>query len=557
MDPEATAPLELEYRILRPDGEVRYVRERAGWVANESGQVSRSVETIQDITEVLRVEREVRIRDAQLRAILENSPIEIVLKDTEGRIIAISQNVGEALGYTTEQMLGGSTKDFLPSHIANVYMEADKQVVETGKYFQEEVLEEIDGKVRYSLSQKFPMRDEQGRISGICSLTTDITEIKEAEARLAQTQKMEALGQLTGGVAHDFNNLLAVIQGNAELISMRVEGDDDLIQAILRASSRGSELTQRLLSFSRRQPLRPQAVDLAALARGLMPMLERTLGETVEVETIATGNLAHAMVDAGQMENALLNLALNARDAMPDGGKLTVGCRNARLDEAYMARNPEAVAGHYAVLAVSDTGTGMPVEVQAHAFEPFFTTKEVGQGSGLGLSMVYGFVKQSGGHVIIDSEEGQGTTVKLYLPRAEELSPPTEDGQLAHIPQSRGEMILVVEDDDDVRALTARLLMDLGYRVIQASEAASAERALAGEALVDLVLSDVVLPGGTNGFDFAKHVGAIYPNLKIIFMSGYSSEAVKPSGVLSPGSVILNKPFRRYELAKALRRALD
>ena len=291
---------------------------------------------------------------------------------------------------------------------------------------------------------------------GIGTINTDITARHDAEERLRQAQKMEAVGQLTGGVAHDFNNLLAVILGNTELLSMQSDEPNLRLEAITRAATRGSELTQRLLAYSRQQPLRPQTIDLVELTDGMADMLARTLGETIEIKTRTPPGLWSASADPGQVENALLNLAINSRDAMPQGGKLTIDCMNVTLYQAYVTENPEALAGDLVVLAVSDTGTGMSAEIQARVFEPFFMTKEVGQGSGLGLSMVYGFTKQSGGHVSIYSEEGRGTTASELA--VEDTSPEVE----AAIPIGAGETVLVIEDDEDVRVLAADTLKGLG-----------------------------------------------------------------------------------------------
>ena len=285
-------------------------------------------------------------------------------------------------------------------------------------------------------------------------------------------------------------------------------------------------------------------------------MLARALGETIEIETVVAPDLENALADPGQVENALLNLALNARDAMPRGGKLTIECANVQIDDAYVADNPEAKIGVYVVLAVSDEGSGMTAEVQAHAFEPFFTTKEVGQGSGLGLSMIYGFAKQSGGHVNIYSEAGKGTTVKLYLPRAQETMHVESPNKVEEMPLGRGEVVLVIEDDPDVRALTVRMLEVLNYNVIDAFNAAAAHKVLAKERSVDLVLSDVVLPGGVSGPEFAEEARITHPELKIIYMSGYPAEAAKRNGFLGSGQVLLNKPFEKRELAKAIRDVL-
>jgi len=389
------------------------------------------------------------------------------------------------------------------------------------------------------------------------SLAREIEERRSAEDRLRQAQKMEAIGQLTGGIAHDFNNLLAVILGNAELLEAKVDGHDSLLSPILRAAERGSELTQRLLAFSRQQSLHPQPVDLGQLIKDMSDLLRRTLGATIEIEVVSTADLGTALADPGQMENALLNLALNARDAMSGRGRLTIECRNAQLDETYVAEYADATPGDYVLLAITDSGSGMSAEVQAHAFEPFFTTKQVGQGSGLGLSMVYGFVKQSGGHVSLYSEEGCGTTVRVYLPRADQGVRQGKAAAEAPLPRGAGEVILVIEDDEDVRALVVKQIEDLGFRTIEAGDARTAHRILSDGTAIDLVLSDVVLPGGTSGPEFANTARTLWPDLDFIFMSGYPKEAIDRNGFLGSGSVLLSKPFQKRQLAEALRDALN
>lgn len=394
--------------------------------------------------------------------------------------------------------------------------------------------------------------------SRVLLTSIDITERRLAEERLKQAQKMEAVGQLTGGVAHDFNNLLAVIGGNAELLADDPRVNASLTDSIKLAVRRGSELTQRLLAFSRLQPLRPRAINLVNVVTDMSELLGRTLGETIQLKTKMPPELWDALADPGQVENAILNLAINARDAMPNGGRLTIECANARLDEARMVGVSEDVTGEFVVLAVSDDGVGMSARVLAHAFEPFFTTKEVGKGSGLGLSMVYGFAKQSGGHVTVYSEEGKGTTVRLYLPRsvdAEQAKPlPLLDGE---IPRGRGEKVLVIEDDAEVRVLAVQILQNLGYKVVDVPDAASARKALAEQEAIDIVLSDVVLPGEMSGLEFADEARAAQPGLRVIFMSGYAAEAAVQNGSLAPDNVLLNKPFERRQLATVLREQLD
>lgn len=386
---------------------------------------------------------------------------------------------------------------------------------------------------------------------------TDITERKNMERALQQTQKMEAVGQLTGGVAHDFNNLLAVIMGNSELLKDDLGSDQNTkLDAIIWASIRGSELTQRLLAFSRRQYLEPQNINLGALVSGMLDMLTRTLGATVEASVSIQPDLWAASADPGQVENVLLNLALNSRDSMPRGGKLAIECANARVDEAYTALGLDAIPGDYVVLQVSDEGCGMTDEVQTQAFEPFFTTKEVGQGSGLGLSMIYGFAKQSGGHVTIYSELGKGTTVRIYLPRTKGAARQETVSKEQGIPHGNGEVILVIEDDPDVSSIVANMLGTLGYRVIDVVDAAAAQAVLANGNRIDLVLSDVVLPGGVSGPEFAEAACATYSGLKVIFMSGYPADAAKRNGVLASDQVLLSKPFQLPKIANAIRDAL-
>ncbi len=551
-DPEG---YRVEYRFIRPDRAQIWLRGVAELESDAMGRPIGYRGTIQDITDIKVAEEAVRTRDAWLRAILDNAPIQIALKDTDCRLMAVSGNTAAEFGFDNSAFIGRSTADFLPAEVAGRYLAADREVLATGEPRQQVVVEDHGGRTRHLLNAKFPLRDDQGRIVGVCSLTSDITEMKEMEARLSQAQKMEAVGQLTGGVAHDFNNLLAVIQGNAELLAA-TGGGESYSQAIMRASRRGAELTHRLLAFSRQQSLQPKTIDLAELVEGLSELLLRTLGETVTIITVMADSLVPARADPGQVENALLNLAINARDAMPDGGELTIACRNATLDAAYVKRNPEAIVGDYLLLEVTDNGSGMTADVLAHAVEPFFTTKPVGAGSGLGLSMVYGFAKQSNGHLEIESTLGRGTTVRLYLPRAGhvvEAEPPAPE---ASAPRGRGETVLVIEDDSEVRAMTVKMVEGLGYRVVDVPEATAARAVLENGAAVDLILSDVVLPGGVSGPQFAREVALQFPDLAVVFMSGYPAEAAMRDGVLDADTRLLNKPFQKQALAAVLREAL-
>ena len=379
-----------------------------------------------------------------------------------------------------------------------------------------------------------------------------------AEQALRQSQKMEAVGQLTGGVAHDFNNLLTIIIGNLGIAKRGVveaRAERALNNALVGAD-RAAQLTQRLLAFSRRQPLNPRFLDINKLIVTISDLLTRTLGENIQLETIGGAGLWKVEVDASEMESTLLNLALNARDAMPDGGKLTIETSNAYLDEAYCREHEGIVPGQYVLIAVSDSGAGMSAETIDRAFEPFFTTKEAGKGTGLGLSQVYGFMKQSGGHVKIYSEPGEGTTIKLYLPRREgdEIVASGDDDLNAE--RGGGETILIVEDDDGVRQYASEILRDLNYQVIEAKDSASALRLLDADKKFDLLLTDVVLPG-KNGRELANEVERRRPGTKIIFMTGYSRNAIVHQGRLDPGIELIPKPLTERVLARKIRQLLN
>ena len=370
---------------------------------------------------------------------------------------------------------------------------------------------------------------------------------------------MEAIGQLTGGVAHDFNNILTVIGGNAERLDEETGGQSRSVKAIARAAERGAKLTRQLLAFSRQQPMQTQAVDLGQLARGMLDVLRPTLGASIELEIKAVPDLWPAMADAGQLENAILNLAINARDAMPRGGKMTIDCANRSVEKSPSQAQLDLEAGDYVVLAVSDSGKGMTKEVQEKAFDPFFTTKALGEGSGLGLSMVYGLAKQLSGHADLTSDLDQGTTVRLYLPRADAIAEsevPVQGPDLE--PRTgQGESVLVIEDDEDVRALVVRNLKDLNYEVTEAGDTQEARRLIECGPALDLVLSDVVLPGGQNGLELAEDMRQAHPELRFVFMSGYPAEADRDQGPDLTGIVLLNKPFSRDTLARTLREILD
>lgn len=387
----------------------------------------------------------------------------------------------------------------------------------------------------------------------------DITRRLQAEMIARQAQKMEAIGRLTGGVAHDFNNLLQVIATNLDLLARELPQDGEPARRLANAlagTERGARLTGQLLAFARRQPLDPRVLDLGRVVRDMTELLQRTLGEAIAVEAVVSGGLWNTLADPSQVENAILNLAINARDAMTaHGGKLTIEVANASLDDSYAAQHAEVAAGQYVLLAVSDTGSGMSAEVMAQVFEPFFTTKPEGQGTGLGLSQVYGFVKQSGGHIKLYSEPGHGTTVKLYLPRSRRLEEAPYAGPVT--PAKGGtETVLVVEDDAPVRLAVVELLGDLGYHVLTAGGAEAAIAILRSGASVDLLFTDVVMPGPISTRELARLAQEMIPNLAVLYTSGYTENAIIHDGRLDEGVLLLSKPYRRDDLARRVRLAL-
>ncbi|WP_051609173.1 ATP-binding protein [Fodinicurvata fenggangensis] len=395
---------------------------------------------------------------------------------------------------------------------------------------------------------------------GLTTYLRDITQQVETEERLRQAQKMDAIGQLTGGIAHDFNNLLTVILGNSDVLVEELSDADEgprlRAETILKAGERASELTHRLLAFARRQPLDPRPTDLNQLVTGMGEMLRRTLGEEIDIELVRGSGLWKAVVDPNELENAVLNLAINARDAMPEGGRLTIETANIAVDDSYAADN-ELQPGQYVMLAVSDTGRGMSLDVQQKAFEPFFTTKQKGKGSGLGLSMVYGFARQTGGQVRIYSEPDAGSAIRLYIPRAEEDTDVREAPAASSPLQSGTEHILVVEDDELVRRHTVTSLLNLGYDVTECANGAAALTYFDAGERFDLLLTDVMLPGGMTGKQVADEAVKRAPGLKVLFMSGYTENAIVHHGRLDPGVQLLSKPFRMADLARKVRGVLD
>ena len=416
---------------------------------------------------------------------------------------------------------------------------------------------------RRKLTQAEAARDELEAANA--RLLEEAANREAAEAQVRQMQKVEAIGQLTGGIAHDFNNMLAVVIGSLDLARQRLEAGETVratrnVGAALEGAQRAAQLTSRLLAFARQQPLAPQELDVNRLVAGMSELIARAIGEQVRVETVLAGGLWRAFADPGQLENVILNLCVNARDAMAaaGGGKLTIETANAWLDDDYVATHADVRAGQYVLLSLTDTGTGMPADVIERAFDPFYTTKGPGEGTGLGLSQVHGFVKQSGGHVKIYSEPGTGTTVKVYLPRVSGAAAgaPAEELAPAEVPRGRGETVLVVEDEERVRQVSVEALRSLGYRVVAAAGAAEALALLAGGAAPDLLFTDVVMPD-MNGRQLAEKAGETHPRLKVLFTTGYTRNAIVHNGMLDADVAFVAKPFTVEQLARKVRKLLD
>jgi PAS domain S-box-containing protein len=490
----------------------------------------------------------------------------IYMLDPQGQITNWNAGAERIKGYSADEIIG--------RHLSTFYTERDRDAGmpartldtarRTGKFEAEGWRVRKDGTEFWASVVVDAIHDEEGKLIGFAKITRDLTEKRFLDEQLRQAQKMEAVGHLTGGIAHDFNNLLTIITGNMDIAARVLEKGEGVSRAqraignAMKGAQRAGALTQRLLAFARRQPLSPKPLDLDKVVAGMSELLNRSLGELVKLEIVTSPGLWPVEVDPNQMENALINLAVNSRDAMPNGGTLTIETANAYLDTAYSTAHAEVPPGNYVVVAVSDTGQGMPKEHLARVFEPFFTTKEIGRGTGLGLSQVYGFVKQSGGHVNVYSEEGRGTTVKMYLPRFTGDLMSDEETKLGLDGESVGnETILVVEDDDEVRAFSAEVLRELGYHVLEAGEGMAALRILEQlQTSVDLLFTDVVMPG-MSGRDLSDAARKLRPALKVLYTSGYTRNAIVHGGRLDAGVELLPKPFTSRLLAERVREILD
>jgi PAS domain S-box-containing protein len=537
------------------------------WVAvNPSpGDPTIIIQTNNDVTEMKRVQTNLAEREAHLRSILDTVPEAMVVIDEVGTITSFSAAAQRLFGFSPDEVAGRNVKMLMPSPDREAHDGYISRYLDTGE-------RRIIGYGRVVTGQRkdgstFPMELAVGEALTdgkriFTGFIRDLTSRHKIEDELRQSQKMEAIGQLTGGLAHDFNNLLTVISGNLEMLEDRL--GDDTLRVLLReaqdAAEDGAKLTGQLLAFGRRQPLNPKLVDVGNLVSSFSDLLRRTLGEAIEFRTIVNGASNEALVDGSQLQNALLNLVLNARDAMPRGGKLTVEISRVKLDVDYAQMYPQARTGDYVLISVTDTGTGMTSDVREKAFEPFFTTKSVGSGTGLGLSMVYGFAKQSGGNAHIYSEPGQGTSIRIFLPAASKADAANEaDAGVFRSPSTiptGTEKVLVVEDDARVRRVTVSRLTGLGYCVIEASNGLEALEHLTQHDDIALLFTDIVMPGGMAGDELAAEVRILRPEIKVLFTSGYAEPTIAGRELAQSGNW-LKKPYTARELGNRLRELLD
>ncbi|HEY7608653.1 MAG TPA: CHASE3 domain-containing protein [Alphaproteobacteria bacterium] len=500
--------------------------------------------------------------EAALRAFIDEAPFAVIALDANRRIMLWSQAAERIFGFTAAEALGRSYDELLVPADERAQRDQVWATLPKGAPLRNVPTRRLNksGKPVEVLVSGRALFGPGGEFRGAIGLVEDVTEKRSVERQLRQAQRMEAVGQLTGGIAHDFNNILSIVVGNLDLLSDRFGAgtrERALAEAAMKGAMRGAELVQRLLAFARRQPLMPRPFDLNERLPGLAALLHRTLGEGIEVRMMPGDALWSAIADPAQFEDALLNLAINARDAMPKGGVLTIETANTRLDEAYVAANPDAAPGEYVMVAVTDTGSGMAPEVAERAFEPFFTTKETGKGTGLGLSMVYGFVKQSQGHVKIYSELGHGTSIKIYLPRSNVAAETGAVAEEAAASLPRGtERVLLVEDNPGVREAAEKTLAELGYSVHAVADAAAAMAWLENGEKIDLLFTDLVMPGAMNGRELAEAALARRPGLKVLLTTGYAEAAIQNGGGPAQHAHLIGKPYRKADLARMLRRAL-
>ncbi len=523
---------------------------------------------VEQAAEHFRLTKELAYERKLLHDLMDNAPDGIYFKDLDLRFLRANRSFAGMLDASERELVGKRVGDVFSPAVAATVENQEMEILSDGQPVLDILRDyERGGRRRWLSETKAPIRSPDGAVIGLVGIVRDVTErvetaeaLRASEEQLKQAQKMEAIGQLAGGIAHDFNNMLSVIDGYGQLVHQGLpEGDikREDVGEILAASRRASSLTRQLLAFSRRQVVQPKALNINDIVANVEKMLQRVIGENIDLVTRLSPALGHVRIDAGQLEQIILNLTINARDAMPEGGKLIIETSNVELDEAYAGKHPEVTLGLHVMLTVTDTGTGMDAATQKHAFEPFFTTKEVGKGTGLGLSTVYGIVRQSGGHISLYSEPGRGTSFKIYFARidrpVETLSPSQFTSDAPH----RGGTILLVEDDDAVRQIAARVLRSQGYTVLEARRPTEARKICSEQnGRIALLLTDIVMPE-TSGRRLAEELSQLHPAMRVLFMSGYPGGALTLGGALDIGSSYLEKPFTPTSLTEKVREVLQ
>ncbi|MDB5386443.1 MAG: Blue-light-activated protein [Planctomycetaceae bacterium] len=557
----STGHIDVEFRVLRPDGSVRWVWIRGNPVT-EQDQIVRLVGVIEDITKQrqLSVERDALLSRLQLH--IERMPLGYALSDADFRIIGWNPTAERIFGFMQVEVLGKHPSEcIVPPQSQSLVTDIFTRLA-AGDMYANGTSENVtkDGRTIICEWHNTPLFGPDGVFQGILSLAQDVTERKTLEEQLHQAQKMEAIGQLAGGIAHDFNNLLTIINGYSEIILTEILENrtvQDFAGEIRQAGERAAALTRQLLAFSRKQVLDPRLLSLNTIVTDTEGMLRRLIGEDIVVSAVLAPALGRVKADPGQIEQVILNLAINARDAMPQGGNLTIETANTELDETYTQTYSDVRPGRYVMLAVTDTGTGMDKATKVRIFEPFFTTKEPGKGTGLGLATVFGIVKQSGGHIAVYSEPGHGTTFKVYLPAVDEITAATPSPSPLKPDLNGTETIILTEDEPALRAVASRILQMRGYTVMEASQGPDALRiAEEYKGTIDLLLTDVVMPA-MSGRQLAKGIAASRPFIKVLYMSGYTDDAVVRHGVLEAETAFIQKPFTPNALALKVRDVLD
>jgi PAS domain S-box-containing protein len=537
MASQASGEYDEVYRILRPDGSLRWIHDRAFPVQGPAGELLRIVGSAQDITALKLTEQALRESEGRYRNLFESAPDGILVANSEGRYVDVNPRALSMLGYSRDELIGMTSEDIVAPNEAAHVDAALTEINQGIEHRREWQFRRKDGSKFDADVQATVMAD--GRI---LALIRDVSDRRRLEDQLRQSQKMEAVGRLAGGVAHDFNNSLGVILGYTELLMREASGTQKgKLEQIMKATKRAAGLTRQLLAFSRKQIVDPKVLDLNAVSSDLEEMLGRLIGEDIDLAIVPGAHLGQVKADPGQLEQVVMNLCVNARDAMPDGGLLRIETANVELDAGQIVQHETMAPGRYVMLAVSDTGGGMDKEILSKIFEPFFTTKAEGKGTGLGLAMVYGIVKQAGGYVGVFSKVGHGTTFKIYLPRIDE--PETEAEVEAPMPPRGWETILLVEDEASLRSIAREILEEHGYRVIDASGPDEAiEIAHRLPDTIHLLVTDVVMPR-MNGRVLAESLVAARPTLRVLYMSGYTDDIIAHRGVLESGTQLLEKPF--------------